>query len=122
MGIAFLVFPVLLLVATLPTWVERTVDARDAAANAARTLAQAPSWTAGVTAANQVVDDIATNDGLNPSTVAVTYHGSLDRRDHRYRHRDRHHSRRTNTRHRLVRPVALHELVDPEVDSFRSGP
>ena len=33
LGIAFLVFPVLLLVATLPTWVERTVDARDAAAN-----------------------------------------------------------------------------------------
>ena len=77
LGLGLLVIPVLLLVLTLPAWEERTVDARDAAANAARVLATATSWTAGVTAADQMVAEMTANDGLPPSEVNVGYTGAL---------------------------------------------
>lgn len=77
LGLGLLVIPVLLLVLTVPTWEERTVDARDAAANAARALVTADTWAAGVAAADQAVATEATNDGLTPSQIAVSYRGAL---------------------------------------------
>jgi hypothetical protein len=78
LGIGLLIIPVLLLVLTLPGWEERTVDARDAAANAARALATADTWAAGVAAADQTVTEVTTNDGIDPTTVAVNYSGALN--------------------------------------------
>lgn len=77
LGLGVLVIPVLLLVLTLPTWEERTVDARDVAANASRVLVTADSWAAGVTAADQAVAQEAANDGLSDNQVSVAYSGSL---------------------------------------------
>jgi hypothetical protein len=77
LGLGLLVIPVLLLVLTLPTWEERTVDARDAAANAARTLVTADTWTDGVSAADQMVEEEAVNDGLSTNQVSVSYSGAL---------------------------------------------
>ena len=77
LGLGMLVIPVLLVVLTLPTWEERTVDARDAAANAARVLATADTWQAGVTSANQIVAEMTGNDGLSPVDVNVGYSGAL---------------------------------------------
>jgi hypothetical protein len=77
LGLGLLVIPVLLLVLTLPTWEERTLDARDAAANAARALATADTWTAGVAAANQTLQEETVNDGLNPTDITVSYTGTL---------------------------------------------
>lgn len=77
LGLGLLVIPVLLLVLTVPTWEERTVDARDAAANAARTLVTADTWAAGVAAADQTVATEATNDGLTASQMVVNYRGAL---------------------------------------------
>lgn len=77
LGLGLLVIPVLLLVLTLPTWEERTVDARDAAANAARALATAGTWTTGVSAADQTVAAAATDDGITPAQIAASYRGAL---------------------------------------------
>ena len=78
LGVTLVVIPVLLLVLTIPTWLERSVDARDAAANAARALATANTWADGITAANQTVTELIAGDGLNPNDVEVTYAGSLN--------------------------------------------
>jgi hypothetical protein len=77
LGLGLLVLPVLLLVLTLPTWEERTVDARDMAANAARTLATATDWSSGVAAAEQTLAEMAANDGLPGGQVSVAYRGTL---------------------------------------------
>ena len=78
LGVCLVVIPVLLLVLTIPTWLERSVDARDAASDAARVIATANTWAAGTAAANQTVAQAVTNDGLNPADVTVSYTGSLN--------------------------------------------
>lgn len=77
LGLGLLVLPVLLLVLTLPTWEQRSVDAKDMAAQAARSLATADTWTDGVTAAQNTVNQETSNDGLDPSDVTAAYSGSL---------------------------------------------
>ena len=77
LGLGLLVIPVLLIVLTLPTWEERSVDARDAAANAARALATAGTWTTGVAAADQTVAEAVTNDGIAPTQIVTSYRGAL---------------------------------------------
>ena len=78
LGLGFIVLPVLVLVLTVPTWEQRTVDAGDAARNAARALVTAPDWGDGVAAAEQVVSQIVTSDGLVPADVSLACSGSLD--------------------------------------------
>lgn len=78
LGLAFIVVPVILVVVSLPIWESRTVDARDVAAQAARTLVTADTWTAGVTAAQQLVNQEAANDGLNPADLSATFAGTLN--------------------------------------------
>jgi NAD+--asparagine ADP-ribosyltransferase len=79
LGLGLLIIPVLLLVLVIPTWEARTVDARDAAAGAARVLVTSASWTAGVVAANQLVGEIGATDGVARSQLVATYDGSLTR-------------------------------------------
>jgi hypothetical protein len=79
LAVSLLVFPVLILVLSFPTWSERQVDATTAARNAARVLVTAPDWNTGVAEANQVVTEVAVNNGLDPSDVTASYTGSLDR-------------------------------------------
>jgi hypothetical protein len=78
LGVAFLVVPIMVLVLTLPAWEDRTVDAQDAARNAAEALASAGDWADGVYAANLAVSQVVTGDGLVPTDVAAVYAGSLD--------------------------------------------
>ena len=79
LGLGLIVIPTFLLVLTLPTWEARTVDARDAARNAARALVTADTWNNGVAAANQAVDEIIVNNGVAVSDVTTAYTGSLTR-------------------------------------------
>jgi hypothetical protein len=79
LGVGLVVIPTFLLVLTLPTWEARTVDAHDAARNAARALVTADSWDEGVAAANQAVHEIADNNGVSESDVTTSYTGSLAR-------------------------------------------
>lgn len=77
LGLGIIVIPVFLLVLVLPTWEARTVDARDAARNAARAVVTAPTWDQGITAANQAVAEIAANNGIDPAQLTATYTGTL---------------------------------------------
>jgi hypothetical protein len=77
LGLGFLVLPVMLLVVTLPTWEQRSVDAKDMAAQAARALVTADTWTDGVTAAQNTVSQETSNDGLDPADVTADYSGTL---------------------------------------------
>lgn len=79
LAISLLVFPVLIMVLSFPTWSERQIDATTAARNAARILVVAPDWSTGVAEANQVVTEIADNNGLTSSDISVSYAGSLNR-------------------------------------------
>jgi hypothetical protein len=77
LGVGFIVLPVMVLVLTIPTWEQRAVDAQDAARSAARALVTADNWSDGVAAADQVVAEVAENDGLPATDVNVEYSGSL---------------------------------------------
>ncbi len=77
LGLGLVVMPVLVLVLTLPTWEQRTVDAQDAARNAARALVTADDWGDGVAAADQAVYEIVSSDGLVAADVALRLAGSL---------------------------------------------
>jgi len=79
LGLGLMVIPVLLLVLTLPTWEARTVDARDAAAAAARTLVTSDSWGGGVASADQLVQEIGATDGVGSDAISVSFQGSLTR-------------------------------------------
>jgi hypothetical protein len=79
LGLGVLVIPVFLLVLTVPTWEARTVDARDAARNAARALVTAGTWDQGVAAANRAVAEITANNGVPAADVTASYAGSLNR-------------------------------------------
>jgi hypothetical protein len=78
LGVGFIVLPVLVLVLTLPAWEQRAVDAQDAARNAARALATAGDWAQGEMAADQVVYEMVTSDGLEAGDVSTQLTGSLD--------------------------------------------
>jgi hypothetical protein len=81
LGLVFVIIPVFMVILVLPTWESRTVDAHDAARNAVRALATAPDWDQGVTAANQAVAEITSNNGIDPKYVTTSYTGGLDRGD-----------------------------------------
>jgi hypothetical protein len=78
LGVGLIVLPVMVLVLTLPTWEQRTVDAQDAARTAARALVVAGNWGDGVAAADQVVAQVADGDGLPAGDISVQCSGSLE--------------------------------------------
>ena len=78
LGLGLIVIPVLVLVLMLPTWEQRTVDAQDAARDAARALVEADDWGDGVAAADQAVYEIVSSDGLVAADVSLSLTGSLE--------------------------------------------
>jgi hypothetical protein len=78
LGTALIVFPVMVLVLTLPAWEQRAVDAQDAARTAARALVTADNWDDGVSAADHAVSQLVAGEGLPSTDLTVSYSGSLD--------------------------------------------
>jgi hypothetical protein len=77
LGLAFIVFPVMMLVLSVPTWEQRSVDAEDAARAAARALATADSTQGAVALANQAVAAVMQADGLSAGEFEANYRGEL---------------------------------------------
>ncbi|MDZ4826220.1 MAG: hypothetical protein SGJ13_07110 [Actinomycetota bacterium] len=79
-AVALLLFPVVLLVGSLPSWVERrhaaTVAAREAAATIIRDIPDAD-----VERATFVAKAVAANHGVDPEDVSVDVSGGIDRGD-----------------------------------------
>jgi len=72
-------FPISILVVSLPTWVERQSLGRLAAQEAAREVVLADSWSAGAAQAQQVVNQLALNHDVDPGDLALELGGSLAR-------------------------------------------
>lgn len=79
LGVGLLLLPTVLLVLTLPTWVERQSLARLVAQEASRALAASPSWPQGVTDATTLARTIAVNHGLGPGELRLSLAGRLER-------------------------------------------
>jgi hypothetical protein len=78
LGVGLIVLPVLVLVLTIPTWEQRTVDAQDAARAGARALVVADDWQDGALAADDAIDQVIVGDGLVAPDVTVRLAGSLE--------------------------------------------
>lgn len=63
-GVAFLIFPIAVLVMSLPTWVETQSGARLAAQQAARTVVTAATLEAGVADARSIATTVLDNLGI----------------------------------------------------------
>lgn len=74
-----ILFPVLILVASLPTWWERQSLARLAAQEAARAVALAGTWDDGAARGHALVDQMAVNHGVDPSHLSLQLGGALER-------------------------------------------
>lgn len=79
LGVAVLLLPAVLLVVSLPTWVERQSAGRVAAREAARTVVVADTLSAGVAAGEQAAAEVAANHAIPPDDVDITLTGRLDR-------------------------------------------
>lgn len=77
LGLAMLLSVLFLL--QLITWPERLNLAADAAYQAARAVAEAPSYSEGVATAEARISDMAANHDIDPATVRLTVSGALDR-------------------------------------------
>ena len=78
-AVGFILFPVMVLVLSFPAWVERQSMARVAAQEAARIVALADDTDTGVAAAEELVAEIASNHGVDPSAMSVSFAGSATR-------------------------------------------
>jgi hypothetical protein len=76
-GLLFVVFPIAVLVLTVPAWEQGAVDAQDAARVAVRTMVSADDWTDGVAAAQEAVANLLQDEGLPSANVSVALSGSL---------------------------------------------
>ena len=79
LGVGVLLFPVLMLVALLPTWVERQSMARLAAQEAAREVVLADSWGEGTSEGAAMALQVATNHGTSTGDLDVSFEGALER-------------------------------------------
>ncbi|MFN8037547.1 MAG: hypothetical protein U0V73_16630 [Acidimicrobiia bacterium] len=77
LGVGLLLFPVLMLVVSLPTWSERQTLARTAATEAARAWARAGDDLSGAADAHRVVGEIARNYDVDPAALRVAFAGSV---------------------------------------------
>ena len=78
LAVGLLMLPIVMLVASLPRWVETRSMAELAAQEAARTLALADDQTFGEAAGEAAARQIAVNHGVDASTMAVRFSGILD--------------------------------------------
>jgi hypothetical protein len=72
-------FPIAILVVSLPTWVERQSLARLASSEAAREVVLAGSWDAGAGDAEAMVAQLARNHDVPPEDLDLDLGGSLER-------------------------------------------
>ena len=79
LGVGLLLMPIAVVAATLPVWPERQAAARQAANEAARTVALGDEWGAATAEGGRVADEVAANYGLDPADVSVAFAGSLER-------------------------------------------
>jgi hypothetical protein len=79
LGIGLLVLPVGLLVITLPEWPSRTGVARQAATEAARNAIEQSDWPHATAAGAAAAQEVVTNYGLDPTTLSVSFTGSVGR-------------------------------------------
>lgn len=79
LGAGLLLMPVVVLVLSLPTWVERQSAARLAAAEAARAAATSETQATGTAAAAGLITTIAANHGIASSDVSWRIDGTLTR-------------------------------------------
>lgn len=79
LALGLLLLPLSLLVITVPAWPERQTVARAAAIEASRIAALAGSLQEGVEEGNAAVVRAATNQGLDPNDVSVSWEGSFRR-------------------------------------------
>lgn len=77
LAVGLLIFPVTILVVSLPTWVERQSAARVAAQEAAREVVLADSWSEGTELGSATAQQVATNHGVGH--VDVAFFGALER-------------------------------------------
>lgn len=77
LGLAVVVLPVLVVVLSLPVWLERAAAAQDAARLAARQLASNGSWARGSSCAQTVVGELAQAEGWGPGTYFLAMSGSV---------------------------------------------
>ena len=70
--VGFVLIPFLILVLTIPTWIERQTAARDAASEASRAVILSGGDT---DAADRIVAQIEVGYGLPANTMSVTYSG-----------------------------------------------
>lgn len=74
-----ILFPILILVVSLPTWWERHSLATLAAQEAARTVALAANWEEGAQHGHVLVDQMAANHGVDPADLSLVLDGALKR-------------------------------------------
>jgi hypothetical protein len=122
LGLAFVVMPVLVLVLSLPVWLERAAAAQDAARLAARELATAPDWAEGTSQAQSVVWQLAKAEGWSAASYSLDFAGTLMP------------AGTVSARVRVAVPVTVVPFLGPvghveysavsvaHVDSYRSGP
>ena len=79
LALGSLLIPLALFVITVPAWPERQTVARAAAIEASRIAVLADSWEEGVAEAEAAVEQAATNQGLDPADVSLTWEGALSR-------------------------------------------
>jgi hypothetical protein len=77
LAVAVLLLPVAVLVATLPSWVQRRHAATVAAREVATAVVQDPSFEAG--AAAWTADEVAANYGIAPEDIDVRVHAASGR-------------------------------------------
>lgn len=79
LAVGLLIFPVTILVVSLPVWIERQSAARVAAQEAARQVVLADTWTDGTNNGAVVAQRVAANHGIPPGDVSVGFRGELER-------------------------------------------
>ncbi|HET9059834.1 MAG TPA: hypothetical protein VFN61_07925 [Acidimicrobiales bacterium] len=78
LGLALVVLPVMVMVLSLPVWLERAAAAQDAARLAARALAMAPGWAEGTNQAQAIVQELAQSEGWSSRTYSLHLGGALE--------------------------------------------
>jgi hypothetical protein len=79
LAVGLLIFPVTILVVSLPVWIERQSAARVAAQEAAREVVLADTWAGGTERGVLVAERVAANHGIPPADVSVGFRGELER-------------------------------------------
>jgi Flp pilus assembly protein TadG len=78
LAIGLIMFPIVMLVAAIPTWIETKSMAELAAQEAARAVVLADAQEVGEATGTAIARQIADNHGLDGSILSVSYDGVLD--------------------------------------------